>query len=561
MTTKAYALERTTAAGLVAGGLVGIIIGLQALDAQFIAGTGGKWIRPEKDYNAYLVAWNYYVRDSWRLPLFSLPMMGYPEGGSVLFNDALPLAALGTRIIYRLSGELINPFGWWIFLTYVFQGVMAARLVQSVEVRSIWACSSAAALAVVSTSFVSRMGHTALSTHCLLLWAIALHFSSLRQHRAKLLESTVLLAMALLVNAYLFVMVFALAATTLVALACRHEIDRRDLRRAAVGMTVVAALGLFAGYGLLFTNPTTMKSEGFGKYSWNLATLFLPADGVFGALRGIPRDATSGQYEGEAYIGRGALLLLVLAAAWAPRRVLDCGRRYWVFCGTLGVFAAYAASNRVYAGNTLIVSYDLPGFALDFGNYFRATGRFIWPLAYSLTLLPLACLFRWWHRLPAVVVAGLAVWLQLSEATPGIRYRRGLTTQAQADLIDEPRMRPWLSAHQRLWQFPSWNCGGLVGQTRVWPSVDSNRELQLQLAAARLGRPTNSVYMSRALKDCAAEGVWLANPQLDDGTLYVLGPSTVQASPLLSALAQSSACLRLDWAVVCSSMFTGRVAP
>jgi hypothetical protein len=55
------------------------------------------------------------------------------------------------------------------------------------------------------------------------------------------------------------------------------------------------------------------------------------------------------------------------------------------------------------------------------------------------------------------------------------------------------------------------------------------------------------------LKDCTAEGIWLANPQLDDGTLYVLGPSTVQASPLLSALAQSGACVRLDWAVVCSS--------
>jgi hypothetical protein len=233
--------------------------------------------------------------------------------------------------------------------------------------------------------------------------------------------------------------------------------------------------------------------------------------------------------------------------------VLGYVRRYWVFAATLVALAAYAASNRVYAGSALIVSYDLPGFALDLGNYFRATGRFIWPLAYSLTLLPLACLFRWWHRLPAVVVASLVVWLQVSEAMPGIRYRRVLTRQAQADLVDEPRMRPWLSDHQRLWQFPSWDCGGLVGRNRKWPSVDSNRELQLQLAAARAGRPTNSVYMSRPVKDCAAEAAWQTNPQLEDGILYVLGPTAVQASPLLSALAQSNACLGLDWAVVCSA--------
>ena len=75
--------------------------------------------------------------DRWRLPLFSLPAMGYPEGGSVLFNDALPLTALPSKVIYRLTGVLINPFGWWILLTYVLQGVMAAKVMLSAGVRSI----------------------------------------------------------------------------------------------------------------------------------------------------------------------------------------------------------------------------------------------------------------------------------------------------------------------------------------------------------------------------------------------------------------------------------------
>ena len=551
--TKVNGSERATPAGAFVGGLVGITVGLQALDPQFIAGTGGKWTCPENDYNAYLVAWNYYVLDGWRLPLFSVPQMGYPEGGSVLFNDALPLGALVTKVLYHLSGVLINPFGWWILLTYVLQGAMAARLMQAVGVRSIGACVSAAALAVVSTSFVTRMGHTALSSHFLLLWVLALHFSSLRQHRARVLESTALLAVTLLVNAYLFAMVLVLVAVTLVALWHRGELRPRDSGYAALALLAIAGLGLLAGYGLVFSNPTTMKSEGFGKYSWNLVTLLLPPEGVFGLLRGVTRDATHGQYEGEAYIGRGALLLLALAVAWAPRRVLTHLREYWAFSATLVALAAYAASNRVYAGGTLLVSYDLPGFALDLGNYFRATGRFIWPLAYSLTLLPLACLFRWWKGFPALVVACLAVWLQLAEASPGIHYRRMLTTQAYEDLIDEPQMRAWLSEHQRVWQFPSWDCGGLVGSNRRWPSDDSNRELQLQRAAARAGKPTNSVYMSRALKNCPNEALWQDHPQLEDGTLYVLGRPAVDGSPALSSLASSNACMALDWAVVCSS--------
>ena len=56
--------------------------------------------------------------------------------------------------------------------------------------------------------------------------------------------------------------------------------------------------------------------------------------------------------------------------------------------------AAYAASNLVYAGSVLVVKYPLPALALDLGNYFRATGRFIWPLAYSLAILPVALIFR-----------------------------------------------------------------------------------------------------------------------------------------------------------------------
>ena len=546
--------HRATLAALFAGGLIGLIVALQSLDPQFIAGTGGKWLRPENDYNIHLVGWHYFVRDAWRLPLFSVPMMGYPEGGSVLLNDALPLAALASKLAYRLSGVIVNPFGWWILLTYVLQGVMAVRVLQAVGVQSIFVSAAAAALAVCSTSFMTRMdlGHTALSTHGLLLWAIALHFSSLRQSGARHAEWTVLLVTTLLVNAYLFVMVLALAAATLVARGVRRRLDVRDLGRAALGIGLVAVLGLLAGYGPVLTNPATMKSEGFGHFSWNLASLFLPPEGFFGVLGGVTRDATQGQYEGDAYLGRGALLLLALAAT-SPRRVAGYLRRYWVLAATLVALAGCAASNRVYLGGLLIASYELPQLALDVASAFRASGRFIWPLAYGLTLLPLACLHRWWPRPVAALVAALAVFLQVSEVVPDIRYRRVQTTLGHDDLIDEARMGAWLAEHRRLWQYPSWDCGGLVGHERRWGSRNFNRELQLQLAAAKAGRPTNSVHMSRVLKDCSAEATWLDDATLEDGVLYVLARPATEASPVLSALQRSTACVTLDWAVVCSA--------
>ena len=542
----------TVAAGIACGALVGLIVGLCVLDPQFIAGTGGKWVRPENDYVAYLVAWHYYVVDAWRLPLFALPAMGYPEGGSVLFNDALPLTAVVTKLLYQRTGILVNPFGWWILLTYVLQGTMAARLVCAAGVRSVAACIAAAVFAVVNTTFTSRMGHTALSSQFLLLWAMALYFESVRRGRLRSIEIVAALAITLLVNAYLFAMVAAVAVVTAIAVGLRRQLRPRDLGMLSAGAVLVGVLGLVAGYGVLLVNPSTMKSEGFGLYSWNLTGLLLPPDGLFGLLTNFPRYGTHGQYEGEAYIGRGALALLLICVVVMPAKVLGQLQRHKPYFVLLAIFAIFAASNAVYAGNKLLIEYPLPGFAVDLSNYFRATGRFIWPLSYTLAILPVALIFRSWHPAAAFVAAAIAVTLQVTEAAGDLRYRRTLTTQAYADLIDGPQMRAWLQRHERLWQYPSWACGGLV-PVRRWPSRDANRELQLQLEASKAGIPTNSVYTSRVLKNCRVEAEWLARPTVEPGVLYVLAPHAVRASSSLADLARSDACVALDWAVVCSA--------
>lgn len=544
-------IVRRSGAVIACGAIVGLIVGLRVLDPQFIAGSGGKWVRPENDYNAYLVAWNYYVADAWRFPLFALPAMGYPEGGSVLFNDALPLTALVTKALYHSTGLRVNPFGWWILLTYVLQGAMAARIVCAAGARSVAAGAAAAVFAVVNVAFTSRMGHTALSSHFLVLWAIALYFDSVRRQRLRALELTALVAATLLVNAYLFAMVIALAVATVGTLTIRRQLRARDWLLLTGGAAGVGVLAIAAGYGVLVSHPSTMRSEGFGLYSWNLTGLLLPPHGLFGFLADVQRYGTHGQYEGEAYIGGGALALLALCVVGMPATVVKHARRNALYVATLVALAAYAASNLVYAGSVLVVKYPLPALALDLGNYFRATGRFIWPLAYSLAILPVALIFRSWRPALAIAVALIAAIVQVNEASGDLRYRRALTTQAYEDLIDEPRMRGWLAQHERLWQYPSWACGGLVPERR-WPSRDANRELQLQLAASRLGIPTNSVYTSRALKDCAVEAEWLSRPTFEPGALYVLAPQAIRASAALADLVRAHGCVALDWATVCS---------
>ena len=292
--------------------------------------------------------------------------------------------------------------------------------------------------------------------------------------------------------------------------------------------------------------------------SWNAITLLLPPGWAFGHVPDIGRDATGGQFEGESYIGAGALLVLMAAVVSDPRVALDSIRRYRVLVWTLMAFTVYAASNQVYLGRILLVSYYLPKRVVDLSNYFRATGRFIWPLAYCLALLPVAFVFRRWRPRAAIALTIVAIALQVQEVLPLLKHNHDVAEYSYPDLIDTPRLDELLTEHRRIFQFPSWGCGGLAGSKRTWGNLEANRELQVELAAARLAKPTNSVYTSRMLKNCEPEFAWRDNPILLRGVLYLLGPEAVAASPKLTNLAGSNACIPLGWAFACSEKWAQR---
>ncbi len=534
------------------GGAIGAAIGLIALAPAFIAGTGGLWRHPVNDFNLYLIAWHYFLADGWRFPLFDIPAMGYPEGGSILFNDALPLATFVSKVIHSLTGASVNPFGWWIFLTYVLQGALAVRLVRAAGSRSVWAAAAGALLAICYVPWMRRLGHTALSSHFVILWALAIYFESVRQGRLKATEMSALWVVTLLINTYLFVMVAILGAATAAQLWLRHQLAWRDVRTMTIGVLTTIAVGLVAGYGVVFLHPASMKAGGFGLYSWNLATLFVPPESLWGFPRGLVRDATGGQYEGDCYIGLGAVLLVAACAVTRPGTLVRGARRHAALVAAVLLLTAWAASNRIYFGRTLLLAYPLPSVLDGLTGFFRATGRFMWPLVYLLVLVPAACVARWWRPRIAVPLLLAASTLQIAEAVPAIRLVRASTSANFPDMVDSPRLGQWVAAHRRVWQYPSFACGGLAGSARVWGNAEANRELQVELLIARLGVPTNSVDTSRVLKDCAAEAKWADAPVLDDGVLYLIGREARTSTPPLAALTSSDACVNLDWATVCS---------
>lgn len=553
-------MTRANAFYLAVGALAGTLVALAVLPIGFIAGDGGLWPRPRHDLNAYLITWEYFVHDSWRLPPLDVPQLGYPEGGSVLLTDGLPLAQIITKAIYSLTGVAVNPFGWWILLTYMLQGVMAARIAYAVGNRSYIGAAGAAILAVGTTFFVTRIWHVAISSHFLILWALALYVENVRDRVFTPLSHFVLTVVTLAVNAYLFVMVCAIQTLTFASLVARGVIGRRDWQHAAMVVGGTALIGLGAGYSTLFGGPASLRADGFGLFSWNPMSLVVPPATHWGDL-GIVRYATGGQAEGESYVGAGNLLVLLACLVLRPREVVRAMGRHWILVVGLLFFAAFAVSNRIFIGSIHIADVPVPDRLLEIASLFRAGGRFIWVPAYALVVFATAILLARVPlkiALPIVVVASV---LQLWEIKHPVTGLHRVLSMPSEELIDESQMRGWMRRHQQIFQFTSWSCGGLWNGNDAERAQNGFRELQIMLMAARLGLPTNTAYTSRQIKDCAKEARWPLQPRLKPGVLYFINKISIDRAPALTALAHSPACVDIGWALACSREPLNQIPP
>jgi hypothetical protein len=262
-------------------------------------------------------------------------------------------------------------------------------------------------------------------------------------------------------------------------------------------------------------------------------------------------------YEGESYLGFGALSLLA-AAAYVRRREIDLLlRRHAALVAFITACTAFALSDRVVIGPWQIVDLPMLPWMAQAAAIMRASGRFIWPLVYVLTLIPALLLMTRVPRRAWLVALGLAAAVQTIEAWPIRQMATMYSRTVEPDVIGRERFEAWLDEHARVWQYPSWFCGGLGRGSDVRHTA-VRRETQIQLLAARRGMPTNSMYMARRVKDCEREAGDARALRMDDGTFYVFSLDAVAQVPRLRELAATPACESVDWAIVCTTSWSQR---
>jgi hypothetical protein len=486
-------------------------LGLNAPDALLVG-----------DVAANVVGQRYFVGDSWHWPLLVTKLLEAPHGVNVILTDSIPVAALAAKLISPLLPHPVTLVFAWLALCYVLQPVAAVYALRGTQERRILPAAAVAAFAICMPTFLYRAGHIALCSHFLLLVALGLYLRVQRDLRPRPVAMAGLLALCVMVQAYLLVMVSAILAATPLGLLARGERAWRGVALAlGSGLLIAVFLALAIGYGGM------SPGGGFGKASMNLLSPVFPAystllDGIQPG-RDAPIDATGFQFEGYQYLGLGLLLLIAAAVLLPPRPLLAAllRRHAGLVLVCIGLFA-FAASNIVYIGyKPLLRIAHVPAVF----HQLRASGRFFWPVSYVLLLGATTAILRGLPYRVAVIVLAAAVTLQVAD-TQGLRqsvsdHLRG----TGPEVIDEARMHALLDRHRKLTIWPSMECGTDVASTPAFMAT-------IVAASDRLV-PINAMYVAREQPDADCDAGHVAGRTMDAGELRVFMPNSAVAALIM----------------------------
>ena len=328
-------------------------------------------------------------------PIFQWPITAidsYGEGWGAVLAGGLVLPQLFFKLLSPMLPSNFQFLGIWTLVCFGLQGFCAERLFNrlglGITERVIGAMSI-----VIAPAFLFRIGmtHLELSAHWLLLAALLVYVSDQKQDFSK--SFYVLCLVALLVNFYLFLMVFAIAIATQFK---TFVLFKRNKHQALNSVLHVVSLTLFSGFiaWLLGAFSYSGSARGVGFFRLNLLAFFNAGYGfsesfswsrdVIPSLRTRVFFAQEG--EGFAYLGLiglfGVAALLVLVPKWSTRRNWGL---YMPLIVVAGAFFLVALSNRIaVVRHEIVLPY--PQSLVEARQIFRAATRFSW-IAYYLILV------------------------------------------------------------------------------------------------------------------------------------------------------------------------------
>lgn len=387
----------------VLGCLLGLLVALYFYGLKIIDPHNVQWILKGGDSYQHFIGWAFFKNDIWRWPLGLNPHFGSEINGSIVFTDSIPLLSIILKLLLPPLSAPIQFFGLAVMINYMLTGGVLVLILKKL-MSSTFVSLMIALLLVSSTIMTIRgiggHGHESLTAHWTFLYAMYLLLDGgLKESRFSYFKWAALLALTVLIHFYLFV----LCLPFFVAAHIQHFIHNKHLnwprlllkQCLTIILTMSVVLGLMYAVGYFVLPIKSSLTSEYGSYPASLLTFINPASSAWflnmesskslsGFFSGFS-SAIAGQYEGQAYLGLGLIVLLNISfVSLLIRRV----SLLWALpmAGVCFLLSFIALSNHVSLYDQFVI-YDLPPQMVAWLGMVRASGRLIWPMFYLLVIL------------------------------------------------------------------------------------------------------------------------------------------------------------------------------
>lgn len=488
------------------------------------------------------IAWRSFQTEPWHMPPGKICNYGAPLGSSIALVDGIPVIAIPAKLAFAWLKRPWQYLGSWLLVAHVLQAVagwvLLGRILEDRLQRFLGSI-----MLLLMPAFCHRWGHIALSTHGLLLLALALYQSTSPRRISGLWMA--LVAISALVHPYLLAMVLAIGAAWLI----RGVLVTRDIRwtlavfTGALGAGIALASWWLSGmfvYGL----SANELAGGYGRFSLNLNSLVNPA-GYSRFLKPLAY-VNDDQWEGFAYLGLGHLgtWLFAMGAVVAGRIKLSVLKGHWPLILVMVCCLVFALSNKIALNDRYILTTSVPHVAEPLTRAFRASGRFVWVLVYAGSAFAFWALARAFPRRWISAWLALALALQVADASQWIAQPAAHTSVQRVSRLQDAAWPQVFAATRGVFSYPPF-------QHSTQYDADF---ADLALPVIAEGKPTSTVYLTRnpgALAGRVADA-WrrrLERGELDPNLLYIVRDSDFPA--VYSAMGSDFRGYNLDGYRVC----------
>ncbi len=352
--------------------------------------------------NLFTFAWHSEHSEEW----FNMDGMAAPFGEHFFYTDGHPLLSMLWRPIVRTmgwqgwSGPLI---GWLITLSWILTPPVLFRLLRLYGARSGISFAGAILITLLAPQIMRAEGHYSLNYTLfipLLWWWLTRYVQSGRLWHWFLLF--LLNTVALGTHAYLGLITTAFTTCYLIIPAFLPEKRSRSMQGTLSAL--IPLLLFIAILNLTDHHPCRINDPGgFFEMRSTLSAVLLPQSGPFHSLSHLFN--TSAHWEGRAYIGLSALILLMagLLSPFFSRHLSTAFRTRPLAAplfAALILFAIACGQPFVWLGETTLER-------VPYLQQFRGIGRLAWPLYFVLTLLAVLLLDVFRRSLPSLLSFGL----------------------------------------------------------------------------------------------------------------------------------------------------------